>query len=361
MQDFYEIDFLDVETKKSGDAITVRHSLNGQEYIHVVDGGYVSNGRMVVDHIKKYYGGSSRVDHVVSTHPDSDHTGGLRLVLEEMEVGTLWMNRPWLYSEEIIHRFSRFKNADNLSKALKEAYPNTAALEEISLKKGIRIEEAFQGKSVGAFTIMAPTRSRYLDKVVDSEKTGQVAKLVNEGDVTATALRKLSDFISKMVSYVKSAWGDENFPEEPTSAENEMSVVQYAVLCGEKVLLTADTGREGLQEVIDYAPWVGLSLPGIDRFQVPHHGSRRNVSTDLLDKILGRRLDYPSESHFSAIISSAKEDEDHPRKAVVRAMHHRGAKVDTTEGNSIRVGRNTPVRAGWVSTPGVPYPDDQEN
>lgn len=360
MQDFYEIDFLDVETKKSGDAIALRYSLNGQEYIHVVDGGYISNGRMVVDHIKKYYGGLSKVDHVVSTHPDSDHTGGLRLVLEEMEVGTLWMNRPWLYSEEIIHRFSRFKSVENLSKALKEAYPNTAALEEIALKKGIKIEEAFQGKSVGAFYIMAPTRSRYLDKVVESEKTGQVANLVNEGDITA-ALRKFSDFMSKVVSYVKSAWGHENFPEEPTSAENEMSVVQYALLCGEKVLLTADTGREGLQEVIDYAPWVGLNLPGIDRFQVPHHGSRRNVSTELLDKILGKRLDYPSVSNFSAIISSAKEDEDHPRKAVVRAMHHRGARVHTTEGTNICVGRNTPDRAGWISTPGIPYPDDQEN
>ena len=361
MQDYYEIDFLDVETKKSGDAITVRYSLNGREYIHVVDGGYVSNGRMVIDHIRKYYGVSSKVDHVVSTHPDGDHTGGLRLVLEEMEVGTLWMNRPWLYSDEIIHRFSRFKNPDNLSRALKKAYPNTAALEEIALEKGIRIEEAFQGKNIGAFTIMAPTRSRYLDKIVESEKTGQVANVVNEGVVTADALRKFSDFVSKVVGYIRSSWGEESFPSDPTSAENEMSVVQYAVLCGEKILLTADTGKEGLQEVVDYAPMVGLILPGINRFQVPHHGSRRNVSTELLDKILGKKLDNPSEGRFSAIISSAKEDEDHPRKAVVRAMHHRGGKVSTTEGASICVGRNAPQRAGWVTAPSVPYPDDQES
>ncbi|MGO7845397.1 hypothetical protein, partial [Rhizobium johnstonii] len=32
------------------------------------------------------------------------------------------------------------------------------------------------------------------------------------------------------------------------------------------ILLTGDTVREGLQEVIDYAPHVWLALPGVDRF-----------------------------------------------------------------------------------------------
>ncbi|WP_130231223.1 MULTISPECIES: hypothetical protein [unclassified Bradyrhizobium] len=68
-----------------------------------------------------------------------------------------------------------------------------------------------------------------------------------------------------------------------------MSVVQYANLNECKILLTGDTGRSGLQEVIDCAPLAGLMLPGIDRFQVPHHGGRHNVTTELLDAILGQR------------------------------------------------------------------------
>jgi len=38
MADFIEIDFLGVETDRSGDAITIRYSVNGITRIHVVDG-----------------------------------------------------------------------------------------------------------------------------------------------------------------------------------------------------------------------------------------------------------------------------------------------------------------------------------
>lgn len=142
-----------------------------------------------------------------------------------------------------------------------------------------------------------------------------------------------------------------------------MSVVQYAALCGKRVLLTADVGRSGLAEAADYAPSIGLALPGIDRFQVPHHGSRRNVSTAVLDRWLGPRLaQKPAKGQetFSALISSAKKDEDHPRKAVVRAMIHRGAAVASTEGKTVRTQMNAPEREGWVAVTALDYPEDQE-
>src|SRR5438874_1007771 len=98
-----------------------------------------------------------------------------------------------------------------------------------------------------------------------------------------------------------------------------MSVIQYAVLCGDKIVLTADAGRDGLTEAAAYAPNVGLFLPGVNCFQAPHHGGRRNVSTAILDQWLGWRLPamLPNGQHrFISMISSAKEDPDHPRKAV---------------------------------------------
>ena len=142
-----------------------------------------------------------------------------------------------------------------------------------------------------------------------------------------------------------------------------MSVVQYANLCGKKILLTADAGRAALSEAADFAPYVGLTLPGIDRIQVPHHGSRHNVSTELLDRLLGPRLRAMPESgqeHFTAIISSAKEDKHHPRKAVIRAFIHRGGKVVTTEGSSMRTGHNAPKREGWGAATPESYPEEQE-
>lgn len=77
MADYFEIDFLGVETAKSGDAITLRYSVNGTEGVHVVDGGYLDTGDQIVEHLKTYYG-TTVIDHVILTHPDRDHANGLR-------------------------------------------------------------------------------------------------------------------------------------------------------------------------------------------------------------------------------------------------------------------------------------------
>lgn len=361
MTNYFEIDFLSVETKKSGDAITIRYEIDGESRVHVVDGGFQATGPSIVAHIKKYYDAVSYIDHVVVTHADGDHAGGLRTVLEEMDVGALWMLRPWMYAAELINRFETYSSVEHLARRLKAIYWNLAALEEIALRRGIPIYEPFQGQQIGEFIVLAPTKNRYLDLVVESEKTPEAA---DEDDSTRA---KVTSFVesafSKVVNLIKGAWGEEVFSTQETSAENEMSVVQYANLCGKRILLTGDAGRAALTEAADYAPLAGLYLPGIDRMQVPHHGSRKNVSTELLDRWLGTRLPVkpaPGNETFTAVVSSALEDKDHPRKSVVRAFQHRGAKFLATEGNSIRVGHNAPARAGWSTATALAYPEDQE-
>jgi glyoxylase-like metal-dependent hydrolase (beta-lactamase superfamily II) len=112
LANFFEVDFLDVEAKSSGDAICVRYELNGLTYIHVVDGGYQSTGEKVVNFINKHYGSPKRIDHVVATHNDGDHAGGPQKVLEDFEVGALWMLRPWAYAAELLPWFKRFTTVD---------------------------------------------------------------------------------------------------------------------------------------------------------------------------------------------------------------------------------------------------------
>lgn len=358
MADFFEIDFLDVEAKSSGDAICIRYELAGTQYIHVVDGGFQATGDAVVKHINDFYGEPKRLDNVVATHNDGDHAVGLQAVLEHFDVGALWMLRPWIYAQELLPRFKNYSNVDNLRRALRSAYGNLAALEDIAVRKKIPIYEPFQGTAIGAFRVMAPTRQRFLDLVVESDKT----PIAVDESVLSTVGKVFVGAAKRVAALVKAAWGDEYFPGGETSSENEMSVVQYAYLSGHKILLTGDTGRAGLREIIDYAPAAGLALPGIDRFQVPHHGGRHNVSTELLDKLLGPRLPgQATPKRFTAVISSAKADPDHPRKSVVRAMYHRGASVYTTENNSIRTAGGAVPARGWGPAVSVAYPEEQEN
>lgn len=361
MFDFFEIDFLNVESKKSGDAIPLRYSIGGVTRIHVTDGGFQDTGNKIVEHIKQYYNNPYKIDAVIVSHPDGDHAGGLRTVLEDFEVSALWMLRPWLYVYELIHRFSRFSNVDNLVRRLKDIYPNIAALEKIAIAKSIPIYTPFQGAQIGEFTVLAPTKQRYLDLVVASEKTPEAVKEFMEH-----FLKQRQNYFekttSRAVSLVSSLWGQEIFSHEETSPENDMSVVQYANLCRQNILLTADAGRNALTEAAYYAWLTGLPLQSIDHFQVPHHGSRRNVSTPILDLWLGNRFPVrlgKGFKKFNAIICASKEDIDHPRKTVVRACIHRGAKVVSTEESDIHVGYNAPPR-GWITAPHLPYPEEQE-
>ena len=257
MSDYFEIDFLDVNAKESGDAIPLRYKIGTETRIHVTDGGFQKTGDKIVEHINEYYDEPDTIDAVIVSHPDGDHAGGLRTVLENFEVSEL------------------------LKKRLKEIYPNVATLEEIAEEEDIPIYEPFQGEKIGDFTVLAPTKERYLDLIVESEKTPQATR------------ESIQAFLAKADSS-QAAWGEESFSSEETSAENNMSVIQYANLCSEKILLTADAGRDALTEAADYAPWAGLILPGINRFQVPHHGSRRNLSIEILNRWLGEVL---PESH----------------------------------------------------------------
>ena len=266
------------------------------------------------------------------------------------------------YAAELLDHFARFSTVSGLENALREAYPNVAALEEIAQRREIPIHEPLQGARIGAFSVLAPSRARYLQLIVDSERTPKEAARA-AGVGLLGAFRSVA---AKVVHYAKAGWGVEVFSTEPTSVENEMSVVQYGSLCDTKILLTGDVGRDGLSEAANFAPVVGLRLPGIDRFDVPHHGSRRNVSTEVLDRWLGPRLPQQlpkSQGRFGAYISANPDDKDHPRRAVVRGLIHRGADVRQTTGKRgeyLRTSKNAPSRDDAVPAEPLPYPEDQE-
>ncbi len=357
MADYYELDFQDVETKKSGDAILIRYCLSNVTRIHVVDGGYKQTGEKLVENINKYYNSPSKIDAVIVTHADQDHTGGLIEVLNNFKVEELWMLRPWEYSQELLPRFTKFKNVDNLISRLKEIYSPLDELEKIATEKKIKIREPFQGTKIGSFEVLWPTKVDYLNLIVESEKTPE--------HISESSQSALSEFFEKstqkIVNLIKEAWGKENFPIEGTSNENEMSVVQYANICDDKILLTGDVGRIGLQAATERLNSLGIKLPGIDKIQIPHHGSRRNINTEILNKLIGNVLPVKAETpKFTAIVSASKEDEDHPRKSVIRAFIHRGGKVISTENRNICVSKNSPSREGWTTVTPLSYPEETE-
>jgi beta-lactamase superfamily II metal-dependent hydrolase len=351
MPDYYEIDFRQVHTSKSGDAIAIRYQIGAEWYVHLVDGGYSTTAPDVAKFVHDAYG-TDFINHVVVTHPDRDHAEGIGPILEHFRVGALWMLRPWDYATQLHPYFPLYQSPEAVAKRLQNEYPYIYDLEKIARRRGIVILEPFQGAYIGPFRVLAPSPARYLQLVIQSEKTPKAGSV--------GILSGLMQAAAPLIHFIKAGWGSEKFSAEATSVENEMSVIQYAVLCGDKILLTGDAGRDGLTEAAHYAVNNGYSVP-VNKFQAPHHGGRRNLSSELLDFWVGARLAQmvpKGQEKFGAVISAAKEDTAHPRKAVLRALRHRGAFILTTEDTPVIVQRNS--TRTWTMAENVPYPDEQE-
>ena len=64
----------------------------------------------------------------------------------------------------------------------------------------------------------------------------------------------------------------------------------------------------------------GLALQDFMLVQIPHHGSRRNVSPAILNSLLGPITPKDTPPHSSAYVSAPKDDDTHPRGMVLIAL-----------------------------------------
>jgi len=352
----YEIDFLPVGEGRSGDAIAIRYAVNDGYEVMVVDGGTEQAGNDLVQHIRKYYG-TNHVHHVISTHPDNDHASGLRPVLESLIVDTLWVHVPWAHAE-LTHRMVQNEwTTDRLKVAIRHGYPIIDELVTHALENGTRVAYPFQGEHIGPFLVAAPTLTRYnklLPQFRDTPAPNEpLLRMLGEwmtglGKRAAKAIRKV--VLEKRDLETLRDGGI-------TSAENESSVVLYGDFPNDpkSVLLTADAGLQALREAIDYLVSLNIDLNRLGLIQVPHHGSRNNISPAILNRLIGPPIAEGQTRGISAIASASLDDEDHPRQIVANAFDRRGVTVYPTHGQAIRHHRNMPPRAGW-ERPVTPMP-----
>jgi beta-lactamase superfamily II metal-dependent hydrolase len=341
-----EIEFLPVgENTKNGDAIVVRYGVEDNYTIMVVDGGHKESGEKIVSHIKKYYG-TTYVDYVVNTHPDSDHVSGLITVLNELQVGKLYMHLPWEDSTVIRDLFKDGRITDSsLEDRIKNSLNKAYELYELAQELEIPVEEPFEGTTIGQFTVLSPDEEWYTNDLLPEFPNMPQKK------EQSLMQKSLSEAYAKVLEWIDETWDKETLSEnyESTGARNESSVVMFGDIDGTKVLLTGDAGKDSLTRASYYAESQQIDLKQCSFIQAPHHGSRRNVSPSVLNKIIGEKVVEGSSANKSAYISVAKLSKDHPKKVVVNAFIRRGAKVYKTQGKTIRYHKNMPEREGWVA------------
>ena len=354
----YEIDFLPVGNgDTSGDAIAVRYGDGNEWRVMVYDGGTQESGKALVEHIKKHYE-TTHVDFLVNSHPDQDHASGLSVVMEELTIGELWIHRPWIHAGEVLDHFKDERITENsLAQRFKDKMPYAWALEEIATKKGIKIYEPYQGSKIGDFTVLSPSKDWYLHTLLPEFSKTPEAKTIAEESFAEKAF----DAIQNIVDWAKEAWHIETLRDDvETSADNESSAVLYASIDDRGIFLCGDAGIRGLSHAADYADIYGQDLPNAKFYQIPHHGGRHNVSTAVLNRIVGEILPKGTTPIKTSFVSVGKEASKHPKKMVTNAFLRRGADVKQTKGQHICGHHGTPIRLGWTPIESVPFSDEVE-
>lgn len=334
----YELEFLPVgENTKSGDAILFRFwdDAKGEtevdQKVCLIDAGYAENGEKIKQHMDKYYH-TSTIDLVISTHPDLDHIGGLTYILENMDVKKLWLHRPW--REDIINGLSDcFKDGrvtdNSIKNKLQEGLNKAYELEQLANNKKIPIEDPFTGLSEfdGVITVLSPSEEYYKQLLSEFRCTPEP---VNEDDKNI-----ITKTVEKIKNVISTIWGVDNLEENPeTSAENNSSVILLLAINNKKFLLTADAGVPALHMAADNLENMGLSANCADYVQVPHHGSKHNINTKILNRIVGKCVDKNSKANKRGIVSASKiDDGKHPSKQVLNAFKQRGVNVFKTQGS----------------------------
>jgi beta-lactamase superfamily II metal-dependent hydrolase len=350
----YEVDILGVgEKSNSGDAIAIRygnlHGTREEQTVVVIDGGYKDNGQAMVDHIKEHFD-TEKVDLIISTHPDQDHINGLQAVIEQLEVTKLWIHQPWTHNEGLADKFSDGRITDSsISDRLKDSLQAAHNLVELAESKGVDVSEPFTGKTLGCVTVLGPTKD-YYESLIPEFDGMPIIKKANES-IFDQADNILDAALNKAINVFKAIfvdWGEDKINDDDgTSAKNNSSVITQLIIDDRRLLFTADAGITALNYAADE---LDACLNGADLrlIQIPHHGSKRNVGPEVLNRIIGTPVNLGDERNISAVASTASQGEPkHPHKSVLNAFTHRGVRVGVTRGIGRCYSHEAPDRSGW--------------
>jgi beta-lactamase superfamily II metal-dependent hydrolase len=352
-----EIDFLPVGNESSGgDAIAFRygnlHGARAEQVVVIVDGGYKESGEELVSHLREHFD-TNVVDIVISTHPDQDHASGLTVVLEEMEVGVLWMHLPWNHSDELSELGKANFKSEKFSEKVEASLQSVKSLEEIASSKNIPIVEPFTGLATddGVVRILGPSVAYY------EELLGEMA----EGQsLVSKILGTLAETVDKVAQKLlpESLYKETLTDTGETHPRNNTSAITLVHADDRTALLTGDAGAPALNGALDEMESLGIEGE-FNVVQIPHHGSRRNVGPTVLDRLLG---DVTETRRGAAYVSAPKEnpENEHPSKKVTNAFRRRGYHVYATQGDGKLHHHDAPDRPGWATATALPFYEQVE-
>ena len=267
---------------KHGDAFILECQQGDNKGIVVVDGGLQSTNKVFKDALAKY----ECIDLMVLTHYDLDHIGGILSYFKSCRSG----NKPLRVKEIWANCASLVKFDENTDLSARQAVKLSAILQEYvdagSLAWQANVCEGYTvDLEFAKIEVVSPTRDilkKTAEEILKEEqKQKETQKQKDELNLSVHD-RQQADL---KISLEDLAKNKKTFPnlEDPNQLANASSIAFIIECDGQRVLMLGDSYP---QNIVDY-----LSPDGSDRtfpikldfIKVSHHGSRNNISNELLD------------------------------------------------------------------------------
>lgn len=314
-----------------GDCIWLEYGQPGDMHIILIDGGvnatYERLAKRIALAAAERGAAGLHLDLVVVTHIDNDHIEGILRLFKEplpsVTVGDVWFNGN-LQLANLPEPLPEEVRPDLLGAGLGLPRPDLLGLKECDQLSQVLIDRGEKWNAAFASTpVMRPQQGELLAWECAGLKLTVLGPPIARLRKLASEWKKFKDqdpedqrpdLLGK-----KDAWPPKwlSLPSSDTTIRNGTSIVLLAEYGDQRLLLAGDAFAgdilEGLQQFQAARGLSGQALP-LNIFKLPHHGSARNISPELLESVACQ--------HF-LISTDGSGNSKHPdQQALLRVLKH---------------------------------------
>lgn len=311
LQEKYTINFLSIG---DADAIVIGYQKDEDSPLKValIDAGNIGDSKIIKDFIWNKYK-THRIDLAVCTHPDRDHKGGFFELMEdpEMEFYEFWCADPYmvLEDEDYDEDMSTEERQTICRKVYNHPMDDSKNLIDIAEKKCsccYHVEEGDESEII-PIQVMGPSPSYFRSAAINMlNEFTELPVETDMGEYEDAAEVPDEENCSRI-----------NDSKDESNTNKCSLILLFKLNSSSKYLLCGDAAASSLQELVDN---YGTDVKGC-RLKVPHHGSIKNLTTRIIDKL----------SPIASIISCAGNSH-HPNGSIVEYLRKFG-NVYTTSYN----------------------------
>lgn len=264
-----EIDFL---KSKNGDCFILKY--NGTNIL--IDGGT----RGVYPELKNKLRKLKQIDLLVVTHIDNDHIGGIEKLFEvndsKINIKKVYFNSgAFLGDSEIEDRKRLIKEATG-NKSYKQGINLEKKLQDLNIWDKEPITNNTKDLKLGPINIkvLAPFKENI--EALNKDWDKEAERMEKEKAGKKAGVKETYEDIKTLLGKTE---------EIETTITNESSIVLLIEVDEKKILFTGDTSSANLLRSLKELEYSKDNPIKLDLFKLPHHGSKKNLSKELVEMI----------------------------------------------------------------------------